>query len=77
MEELQLDHEPSQNHWAKLIADDDIATGYHTSWDHAYEAAWMSLDAEYNYNYEYRESWWNAQRNILLSRICGGLVLCI
>ena len=41
MEELQLNHEPSLNHWAKLIADDDIATGYHTSWSHAYECAWM------------------------------------
>ena len=52
-EELKLDHEPSLNHWAKLIADDDIKTGYHTSWSHAYEDAWMGLDAEYNYSYEY------------------------
>ena len=47
MEELRLDHEPSLNHWAKLIADDDIATGYHTSWSHAYECAWLGLEAEY------------------------------
>ena len=53
-EELSLNHEPSLNHWAKWIADDDIATGYHISWDAAYESAWMYLDAEYNYNYEYR-----------------------
>ena len=57
MEELQLDHEPSLDHWAKLIADDDIATGYHTNWSHAYECAWMGLDAEYNYSYEYRMDW--------------------
>ena len=44
MEELQLDHEPSLDHWAKLIADDDIATGYHTSWSHAYESAWTLLE---------------------------------
>lgn len=53
-EELDLNHEPSLNCWARCIADDDIATGYHTSWDVAYESAWMYLDAEYNYNYEYR-----------------------
>ena len=53
-EELPLDHEPSLNHWAKCIADDDIATGYHTNWDYAYEQAWHWLDAEYNYNYEYQ-----------------------
>ena len=49
--ELDLDHEPSLNHWARRLADDDIATGYHTNWDHAYECAWHSLDAEYNYSY--------------------------
>lgn len=48
-DELPLDHEPSQEHWAKALADDDIATGYHTNWDAAYESAWMFLDAEYNY----------------------------
>jgi hypothetical protein len=47
--ELNLDHEPSLNHWASRLADDDIATGYHTNWDAAYEQAWMSFDAEYNY----------------------------
>ena len=26
MEELPLDHQPSLNHWAKCIADDDVAT---------------------------------------------------
>lgn len=52
-EELKLDHEPSLNHWAKLIANHDIITGYHTSWSHAYEDAWMGLDAEYNYSYEH------------------------
>ena len=57
MEELQLNHEPSLNHWAKLIADDDIATGYHTSLSQAYECAWVGLEAEYNYSYEYREDW--------------------
>ena len=54
MQELNLNHESSLDHWAKLIADHDIATGYHTSWSHAYECAWGGLDAEYNYNYEYR-----------------------
>jgi hypothetical protein len=57
MEELPLDHGPSLNHWAKLIANDDIAKGYHTSWSHAYECAWVGLEAEYNYSYEYRMEW--------------------
>ena len=48
-DELPLDHEPSQNHWACRLADDDVATGYHTNWDAAYESAWMWLDGEYNY----------------------------
>jgi hypothetical protein len=46
MEELPLDHEPSLDHWAKCIADDDIATGECTNWDYAYEQAWHQLDAE-------------------------------
>ena len=47
MEELPLDHEPSLDHWARLIADDDMFTGYHKSWNHAYECAWVGLEAEY------------------------------
>jgi len=54
MKELPLDHEPSFDHWAKRIADNDIATGECTNWDYAYEQAWHQLDAEYNYNYEYQ-----------------------
>jgi hypothetical protein len=42
--ELPLDHEPSLDHWAKRMADDDIATGECTNWDHAYESAWDSLE---------------------------------
>ena len=53
-EELPFNHEPCLNHWAKCIADDDMATGYHTNWHHAYESAWHWLDAEYNYSYEYQ-----------------------
>jgi hypothetical protein len=58
MEELPLDHEPSLDHWAKAIADKDIATGYHTNWDHAYEEAWHWLDAEYNFTYEHQIDKW-------------------
>ena len=73
MEELQLDHEPSLDHWARLIADGEKEEDDHSSdWDPAivsllgrgsfvscyeYERAWHSLDAEYNYSYEYREGW--------------------
>ena len=42
-DELPLDHEPSLNHWAKALADDDVATGEHTNWDAAYECAWDYL----------------------------------
>ena len=51
MDELPLNHEDSLDHWAKLLADDDIATGEQTNWDYAYEQAWHSLDADYNYSY--------------------------
>ena len=57
MEELQLDHEPSLDHWAKAMANQTIASGEETNWNHAYEEAWHSLDAEYNYSYEYRMEW--------------------
>ena len=57
MEELQLNHEPSFDHWAKAIADEDLLSGEETNWDYAYEQAWHLLDAEYNYSYEYRERW--------------------
>ena len=50
-EELPFNHEPSFDHWARLIADDDILTGYEKYWDYADEQAWHSLDAEYNYSY--------------------------
>ena len=52
---LPLDHEPCLNHQAKLMADEMVASGDCLNWDHAYEAEWMYLDAEYNYSYEYRE----------------------
>ena len=52
--DLPLDHEPCINHLAILMADEDVARGYHTNWDYAYEQAWHQLDADYNYNYEYQ-----------------------
>jgi hypothetical protein len=42
--ELPLNHEPCLNHWAKCMADEDVASGYHTNWNHAYESAWHYLD---------------------------------
>ena len=42
--ELPLDHEPCQNHWAKRIADDDVATDACSNWDHAYESAWNWIE---------------------------------
>ena len=49
-EELPLNHEPSLDHWAKLIAEGEMEDGG-TNWDYEYEQAWHSLDAEYNYSY--------------------------
>jgi len=54
-EELSLNHEPSLDHWACLIADSEMKEGA-ANWDYEYEQAWHYLDAEYNYTYEYRES---------------------
>ncbi len=55
-EELPLNHEPSLDHWAKALANRDVATGECLNWNHAYESHWASLDAEYNYSYEYKWS---------------------
>lgn len=55
-EELNLDHEPSLDHWARLVADSQTEEeDLSSDWDYAYEQAWNYLDAEFNYNYEYRE----------------------
>ncbi len=51
-EELPINHETSLNHWAKLMADEEIENGA-TNWDYEYEQAWHLLDAEFNYTYEY------------------------
>ena len=48
--ELPLNHEPSLDHWAKIIAEWEMVDGG-TNWDYEYEQAWHSLDAEYNYIY--------------------------
>jgi len=53
-EELPLNHEPSLDHWAHLIAKDEIDNGGN-NYDYEYEQAWHYLDAEFNYNYEHRE----------------------
>ena len=44
--QLPLDHEPSLDHWAKCIADDDVYTGYEKYWDYAYEQAWIYIENE-------------------------------
>jgi len=53
-EELPLNHEPSLDKWACLIAEGEMKEGA-TNWDYEYEQAWHYLDAEFNYTYEYRE----------------------
>jgi len=54
-EELPLNHEPSLNHWAHLLAEDEMENGG-KDYDYEYEQAWHSLDAEFNYSYEYKEA---------------------
>lgn len=55
MIELDLDHEPSLDHWARCIADHETNEDTISSdWDCEYERALMFLDAEFNYSYEYR-----------------------
>jgi hypothetical protein len=44
--ELPLDHEPSLDHWARSLADDDVETGEILNWDHAYESAWWYIEQE-------------------------------
>ena len=46
-DELKLD-------WACRLADDDIATGYHTNWDAAYESALNFIEDETLCHDEYR-----------------------
>ena len=41
---LPLDHEPSLNHWAILMADDHIENDLWSNWDAAYESAWDYLE---------------------------------
>ena len=48
--ELPLNHEPSLDYWARLIAEGEVEDGA-TNYDYEYEQAWHSLDAEYNYSY--------------------------
>lgn len=47
-QELNLDHEQSMEHWAKLIANYEIQDGA-SNWDYEYEQAWHFLDAQFNY----------------------------
>lgn len=52
--ELQLNHEPCLDHWARLIADgsmethEEIHSDYYANWDYEYEQAWHLLDEELN-----------------------------
>jgi len=54
-DELNLNHEASLDHWASRLADDDIATGYHTNWDFAYESALGFIEDKTLCHEEYRK----------------------
>lgn len=50
-DELPLDHEDSLDHWAALLADQEVGERtYDADWQHHYENFWMALDADYNYD---------------------------
>ena len=49
-DELLLNHEPSLDHWAKIIAEDEMEDGG-TNWDYEYSRAWHSLHNEFNDSY--------------------------
>jgi len=50
-DELPLDHEDSLDHWARLLADQEVGDDEENyEWDYHYENYWMQLDAEYNYD---------------------------
>tara|TARA_A100000172_G_scaffold79326_1_gene66171 strand:- start:2493 stop:2681 length:189 start_codon:yes stop_codon:yes gene_type:complete len=49
-DELLLNHEPSLDHWAKIIAEDEMEDGG-TNWDYEYSRAWHSIHTEFNNNY--------------------------
>ena len=42
--ELPLDHEPSLNHLAILMANEDVESGVWSNWDAAYESACNYLE---------------------------------
>ena len=48
-DELPLNHEPSLDHWAKIIAEGEMEDGG-TNWDYEYSRAWHSLHIEYEYS---------------------------
>ena len=50
-DELPLDHDDSLDHWAALLADQEVGERtYDADWQHHYENFWMFLDAGYNYD---------------------------
>ncbi len=48
--ELPLNHEPSLDRWAKIIAEGEMEDGG-TNWDYEYSRAWHSLHIEFNNKY--------------------------
>ena len=50
-QELDLDHSDSLDHWAALLADQEVGSRtYDGDWQHHYENFWHHLDAGYNYD---------------------------
>ena len=50
-QELELDHSDSLDHWAALLADQEIGSRtYDGDWQQHYENFWHHLDAGYNYD---------------------------
>ena len=50
-DELNFDHEASLDHWARLLANQEVGDDAESyEWDYHYERFWMALDADYNYD---------------------------
>ena len=49
-DELLLNHEPSLDRWAKIIAEGEMEDGG-INWDYEYSRAWHSLHIEFNDKY--------------------------
>jgi hypothetical protein len=50
-QELKLDHEPSLDHWARLLANQEVGGDVESyEWDYYYESYWDKLESGEDYD---------------------------